>query len=109
MTDETLLAAAERLEQELMREKQECLNTAWALPISDEVWRQRWTSAADRCQRTIDTLSRLRAALGQAPRQCPWCQGRGTRVQTYDDYGIADPKDVRCGICDGVGRVVPAP
>jgi hypothetical protein len=39
---------------------------------------------------------------------CPRCSGRGTVVKTYDDYGMADPKDVQCWTCRGVGYVVPA-
>jgi len=40
--------------------------------------------------------------------RCPGCNGRGTRTKTYDDYGLADPKDVTCWACHGVGYVVPA-
>jgi DnaJ-class molecular chaperone len=40
-------------------------------------------------------------------RRCSRCSGRGTVVKTYDDYGIADPKDVRCPCCDGTGWVQP--
>src|SRR5215831_7527780 len=39
---------------------------------------------------------------------CPRCDGRGTVVKVYDEYGIADPKDVRCPTCEGSGRVRPA-
>lgn len=40
-------------------------------------------------------------------RVCGRCGGRGTVVRTYDDYGMADPKDVPCPSCDGCGKVVP--
>ena len=43
-----------------------------------------------------------------SPRQCPRCNGKSTVVKTYDDYGMADPKDVPCPTCDGSGLVVPA-
>jgi len=43
------------------------------------------------------------------PRICPSCAGSGHVTRTYDDYGVADPKDVTCPTCNGSGRVVPAP
>jgi hypothetical protein len=39
--------------------------------------------------------------------RCPGCDGRGTRTKTYDEYGMADPKDVPCWVCRGLGFVVP--
>jgi len=39
---------------------------------------------------------------------CPACDGKGTTVKTYDDYGMADPKNVRCWTCEGSGYVRPA-
>lgn len=41
-------------------------------------------------------------------RDCPRCNGMGIVVKTYDDYGMADSKDVPCPTCDGTGRVMPA-
>lgn len=37
--------------------------------------------------------------------ECPRCQGRGYVTRTYDDYGMADPKDVQCPTCKGMTRV----
>lgn len=45
---------------------------------------------------------------GWSPTECPGCQGRGYVTKTYDDYGMADPKDVQCPTCKGMTRVVPA-
>lgn len=38
---------------------------------------------------------------------CPTCRGKGTVVMTYDEYGIADPKDVTCPVCQGHKYVQP--
>lgn len=40
--------------------------------------------------------------------RCPRCKGEGSVTVTYDDYGMADPKDVMCPVCGGNRFVSPA-
>ncbi len=37
---------------------------------------------------------------------CQACRGFGTVRRTYDEYGMADPKDVTCYRCGGSGVVI---
>lgn len=50
----------------------------------------------------------LLAEKSNTARTCPRCAGTGKVVETYDDYGMADPKDVQCWVCLGSGKVRPA-
>jgi DnaJ-class molecular chaperone len=43
-----------------------------------------------------------------AARRCPRCDGSGRIWTTYDDYGMADPKEISCPTCNGTGKVRPA-
>ena len=54
----------------------------------------------------MSALQQVKALAAELRLHCSHCRGTGVTTTTYDEYGMADPKDVPCWYCQKIDALV---